>query len=231
MDYVYICRSGDNEELRYSIRSIEENMPKGKIWIIGYKPGWYVGNFVSVKDSGNKFDNIKKCLAKTADVPEISDKFVLMNDDFFVVSKMSSVPILHGGSLKDKVSEYKRLVPSSYYTKLLENTHKRLVRLGIENPIDYDIHTPLIVDKTKIKEITDMPYLDRSTYGNVLAIGGQEFKDVKVYSSGRMDSRSYDFSTESLFISTEDTSFHKILPMLQNLFPNPSSYESTARGI
>lgn len=231
MDYVYICRKGDNEELRYSIRSIEANMPRGKVWVIGYKPDWYVGNFVSVRDSGNKFNNIKKCLAKTADTLGISKDFVLMNDDFFAINKIVSVPLLHGGYLKDKVLEYKELVPSSYYTRLLENTYKRLIKMGIDNPLDYDIHTPLIIDKTRIKEATDMPYLDRSTYGNLVGIGGERFSDVKVYSSGRMDSRSYAFSKESLFISTEDTSFHKILPMLQELFPNPSSCESTARGI
>ena len=227
MDYVYICRKGDNEELRYSIRSVVENLPPGNIWVIGYKPKWYTGNFIPVRDSQNKFDNIKKCMSAIVDNDEISDDFVSMHDDFFIVKKIDSVPILYGGLLEDRVSLYKKLSPSSMYTVLLEKTLKRLTRLGIDNPLDYDIHVPMLMNKTLLGKILTMPYLERSNYGNIFSIGGAISNDVKVYSKGRMSSRSYDFlNGESYFLSTEDTSFEKIKPTLESLFSKPSKYEN-----
>lgn len=226
MDYVYICRKGENEELRYSIRSVVKNLPAGKVWVVGYKPDWYTGNFISVKDARYKFDNIKKCMSEIANNPEISESFVSMHDDFFIVNKLDRVPVLHGGPLKGRVEEYEKLSPSSVYTRLLANTHKRLIKLGISSPLDYDIHVPMIMNKELLKQTINMPYLERSNYGNIYGIGGSKSTDVKVYSTGRMSSRSYDFADgESYFLSTEDSSFEKIKPLLESLFPEPSQYE------
>ena len=79
MDYVYICRSGDNDELRYSLRSIEENMPDGRVWVVGHRPLWYIGDFIPVEDIGGKFDNIKNCIKVVAENQDISNNFILMN--------------------------------------------------------------------------------------------------------------------------------------------------------
>lgn len=227
MDYVYICRKGENEELRYSIRSVVENLPPGNIWVVGYKPKWYAGNFIPVRDTNYKFDNIKKCMAAIVSSSEISDNFVSMHDDFFIVKKIDEVPILHGGLLSDRVSTYKKIAPSSVYTRLLESTHKRLVKLGIESPIDYDIHVPMIMNKELLGKILTMPYLERSNYGNIFEIGGCLSTDVKVYSKGKMSSRSYDFlNGDSYFLSTEDSSFENIRNVIAGLFPTPSTHET-----
>lgn len=227
MDYVYVCRSGDNEELRYSIRSVVENLPTGNIWVVGHKPDWYSGNFIPVKDGRNKFDNIKKCMSAIINNKEISTNFVSMHDDFFIINKIDRIPTLYGGLLEDRVRLYKKLSPSSAYTGLLSNTHKRLVKLGIENPLDYDIHVPMAMNKDMLNQVIDMPYLERSNYGNIFNIGGTLSDDVKVYSKGRLSSRSYDFiNGESYFLSTEDNSFDQIRGMLTGLFPKPSIFES-----
>ena len=38
MNFIYICRVGENEELRYSIRSVLNSFPEANIWVIGGKP-------------------------------------------------------------------------------------------------------------------------------------------------------------------------------------------------
>jgi hypothetical protein len=227
MDYVYICRKGENEELRYSIRSVVKNLPTGNIWVVGYKPDWYVGNFIPVKDTEYKFENIKKCMSAIVNSQDISDDFVSMHDDFFITKEIDTIPILYGGPLQDRVSLYKEISPSSAYTRLLSNTYKKLVSLGIKDPLDYDIHVPMIMNKSLLGKILSMPYLERSNYGNVFEIGGLPSSDVKVYSRSRMSSRSYDFiNGESYFLSTEDSSFEKIKGTIANLFPNPSQHEA-----
>jgi hypothetical protein len=100
MDYVYICRKGENEELRYSIRSVVKNTNCRNVWVIGYKPSWYNGNFVDFPDIATKFNNIINCTKAITDVGAISDDFVLMNDDFFFLKYRNSMPVYHGGPLK-----------------------------------------------------------------------------------------------------------------------------------
>lgn len=223
MDYVYICRNGDNEELRYSLRSLQKNMPYGNVWIIGHRPTWYRGNFIKVDDSATKFDNIKKCISLIPEVNEISENFILMNDDFFVLNKIDKIKILHGGLLEDKIKKYKELRMSSKYIRLLETTFKDLIKNGIKNPIDYDIHTPLPMTKTGLKETFGLAYFPRSAYGNIKQIGGDMISDVKIYS--RENIFKLDKNNTPDFISTEDQSFNKIRPMLEIIFPEPSSFE------
>jgi hypothetical protein len=222
MDYVYICRDGENEELRYSLRSIEKNMPKGRVWLIGNRPKWYIGDLIYVKDIGGKFENIRNCIRVASEHLEISDNFVLMNDDFFALNKISIVPTLHGGLLIDKIERYKELGMASKYIKLLELTYKQLVSVGIKDPIDYDIHVPMIMNKNKLKESLDMAYFPRSTYGNFANIGGEKITDVKIYGSEKSK-----VSKGANFISTEDKSFISLRKnLLVNSFPTPGSLEN-----
>ena len=104
MDIVYVCRPGENEELRYSIRSISNNLKYGNLWVVGYKPSWYIGNFLPIKDIGSKFNNIKNCLEVVSESQEISEDFVFMNDDFFLLQELDELQTYHGGLLLDKIN-------------------------------------------------------------------------------------------------------------------------------
>jgi hypothetical protein len=228
MDLVYICRKGDNEELRYSIRSAQENFVYDNIWVIGGKPDWYRGDYVNVPDQKNKFDSIINCTKIIPDIGAISDDFVLMNDDFFFLKKLGKMPVYHGGLLRDKIDQYTELGARRYAT-FLEKTYKGLVRNGIKNPLDYDLHVPMPMNKLKLKESVKKAYFPRSGYGNIHDIGGELITDVKTYSTrNKLTSRSYDFSLEdSAFISTEDDSFSYVYEsILKDRFTKPSIQES-----
>lgn len=76
-DVVYIVKEDpDNEELRYSIRSVEENFPVRYIWIFGYCPKWLSNIiYVPVKQDGDKWSNSKKLfetIANASFLPDLS---------------------------------------------------------------------------------------------------------------------------------------------------------------
>lgn len=219
MDCVYICRPGDNDELRYSIRSVVKNLPHDNIWIVGYKPPWYKGNYVEVEDKTIKFDNIRRCLSAITDIGAISDDFILMNDDFYILKPMGLIPTYHGGLLDKKIERYVSDSGSTRYTRILGEASKQLKKRGIKEPLDYDIHTPMIMNKHKLKQIVNMNMAPRSMYGNIYEIGGKEIEDVKIYKYN--NAIDYSFGV----ISTEDNSLHLIKEMLIKEFPNPSLYE------
>ena len=226
MDIVYICRPGDNEELRYSIRSVVKNMPHDNIWLVGNRPKWYDGNFLSVADSSNKYENIRNAIKYVSINDDISEDFILMNDDFFVIKPLTDIPTFHGGLLIDKINEYKSLNASPRYIKILLNTHRFLVKSGIQNPIDYDIHTPMIMNKANVQKIIDRKHFPRSMYGNIFNVGGTQIKDVKIYpNTSNLYPKSYVIEESIPYLSTLDSSFKGVFDMLQGMFNEKTKYE------
>lgn len=224
MDCVYICRPGDNEELRYSIRSVVQNLPHKDIWVIGYKPKWYVGNFIPVENTTTKFENIRIALKTAAEDQRISNDFILMNDDFFVINPVKTVVPLHGGLLIDKINRYRDILGPNRYVTILENTYKFLIKSKIENPLDYDIHTPMPMNKNNVLKIINRKHFPRSLYGNIFNIGGELIKDVKVYPKDNLMWQEIDIN--SSYLSAQDDSFDIIYnEKLKQMFNKPSKYE------
>lgn len=91
MDVVYILGTGslaNNEEIRYSIRSLCENMlDLRNIYIVGEDPG-FLKDFTHIpaRDIFKvKWQNGYSKIRLAAGLPELSDEFLLMNDDFFML--------------------------------------------------------------------------------------------------------------------------------------------------
>jgi hypothetical protein len=102
MDIVYIYRHSrdDGRELRYSLRSLS-NVPHGKVFIIGDKPKWTKG-IVHVPASdphGLKALNALHKITVACRDPRVSEDFVLMNDDFYVLKPIPGIPTLHRGTI------------------------------------------------------------------------------------------------------------------------------------
>ena len=228
MDFVYICRDGDNEELRYSIRSVLHSFPDAKVWVVGGKPNWYSGNHIPIEQNHNKYTNALNNLQAVCNSDEISNNFILMNDDFFIIKKIDKIEHFHGGLLLDKIDRYVKITGSSLYIKKLILTNSRLIENGIKLPYDYELHTPMPMEKDKLYIILKKypSCLWRSMYGNIFEVSGSQMEDVKVYTNRRHLARSNEITEHSIFLSTEDQAFEGIkTKILNNLFLEPSNYE------
>jgi hypothetical protein len=229
MNFVYICKNGDNEELRYSIRSVINSFPNANVWVVGGKPDWYVGNYIFVKQDKTKYTNAIENLKSFCDSESTPKEFYLMNDDFFILKKIDSIESFHGDLLYDKINKYLETDNKSRYASLLGQTYKRLLALKIQNPIDYELHVPMKMEKEKLKIVLSKHnrFLWRSIYGNLFNINGTKINDVKIYKDKKFDFKSYNINNESIFVSTDDRSFEEIKEnFLKNLFPNKTRYES-----
>ena len=229
MDFVYICRSGNNEELRYSIRSVIDNFPNAKVWVVGGKPDWYIGNYIEVDQSLNQYTNAINNLKAICNSKEIKESFILMNDDFFIMEKIKKIKYFYSGFLEDKIEDYKEMAKESSYIVKLSETNNRLKKYKIEKPLDYELHIPFPMKKNKLKQILEKDYrfLWRSMYGNIYSVGGTQMKDVKIYTSSGLIKKSFDYeNNKTIFLSTTEESFLKIFEMLKNMFPEPTIYET-----
>ena len=229
MNFIYICRIGENEELRYSIRSVLNSFPEANIWVIGGKPDWYVGNYIYVDQNNSKYHNAISNLNALCNSELTPEEFFLMNDDFFILQKIDKIDTLHGGLLSEKISRYQKIARSSSYIRKLFSTNDRLKKNNIPDPLDYELHVPMHMEKQKLKKIIDQypELLWRSMYGNTFSVGGNEYQDVKVYGSHviRSERQEIDY-TKDIFLSTDDISFKKIvLPIFQSMFSAKSILE------
>ena len=229
MDFVYICKDGNNEELRYSIRSVVESFPDSKIWVVGGKPTWYTGNYIEVTQNLSKYRNAIENLKALCNSENISDKFVLMNDDFYIIKNIDSIKDYHGGPLLEKINLYQKLNSNSNYTRKLAATYKKIKSLGIENPLDYELHIPMVMEKEKLKQTLQNNYqfLWRSIYGNVFNVGGEQMEDVKVYVKGPLVLKSYNIKKDDhIYLSSADTSFDILFNnILKKQFTQKTKYE------
>jgi hypothetical protein len=228
MDLVYICRDGDNEELRYSIRSAVKNLPHDKIWVVGGKPDWYTGNYIKLDQTRSKYTNARNNLKAICNSKDISDFFILMNDDFYIINKVNSVPYMYAGTLNDKINKREDIFSGNSYTKLLQQTLGSLSRKTKNVILDYELHVPMIMEKKKLSKILMFSGLWRSIYGNMFNVGGIKIKDVKVYNStSRFYTNSYNINNlEYDYLSSNDDSFEMIKKiLLEKTFSDKSNCE------
>lgn len=232
MDVVYIVRHDPrNDPLRYSLRSVATHVPHRTIWVAGYLPPWVTDvAHVDVPQTATKYRNSTRNLRVACAHPGISDRFLLMNDDFFVMAPVAGeVPMAHRGPLAEVVDRYRRRYgPTRQYTRGMIATAELVARLGCEDPMSYELHMPMVIDKQRMAETIDygaaIPVLHKRTlYGNRWQVGGTETVDVKV--RGDRDPWGPDWP----YLSTDKGVFHhgRVGHHIRAVFPERSIYETT----
>lgn len=233
LDVVYLCRSGPNEELRYSLRSLRF-VEHERVWIFGDPPGWVEGvEVIKIAQGSNKYANAQAALLAICSHPEISESFVLMNDDFFAL-RPTTVNPLHWGRL-DRIVDlyYDARIKESRYMVYMSRTLAALRALKIKRPLCYELHVPMVFEKAKLASIIEtsgfgVGLLFRSMYGNVYRIGGERIEDVKVYARGGM------LPEFEEWVSSDDVAFDYVREAaLEGILGEPGPYEragSVGRG-
>lgn len=223
-------REGEhNPQLATCLRSIAENFPHRKVWLIGYIPRWVsdeVGRF-PMPQSGVGWLNVMLMLGRVCDHPEISDQFTYFNDDFYVLKKVSEATPMYDMALSERARRLKGLSLGSY-SRGAAISLELLQKNGYENPMNYDLHLPLPVDKEQLSEAIALvqmsgqhfwPHL-RSIYGAVANVGGKQHGDVKITSVSGM------IPGGAIYTSSSTRSFNGQLGrQLRGRFQNKSRFE------
>jgi argonaute-like protein implicated in RNA metabolism and viral defense len=152
-----------------------------------------------------------------------------MNDDFYIINKVESVPYMYAGTLDDKIKQREDIFNGNTYTTLLRNTLGYLSRKKINVALDYELHVPMVMEKRKLNKVLKLSGLWRSVYGNVFNVGGVKIRDVKVYDKkDKFYINSYDINNLELdYLSSNDDSFETIKSLiLEERFPFKTTYEA-----
>ncbi|WP_413808114.1 hypothetical protein [Streptomyces sp. OE57] len=231
-DIVVPVREGAaNEALRYALRSWAVNLPHRRVWLVGYRPPWATGvEHIPTHQAGNtKYRNTTLAMRAACEHPDVSDTFLAVNDDFFVMRRQESMPVFHRGPVREVESYYATRGNGSYLRGLRE-TRDLLASLGHEDPLSYELHVPLPVTKRGMLAALEIgAHLDvlhkRSMYGNLAGIGGTRMRDVKVLQ------RAPSFDREAAFLSTMPDSFTNghVGRFIRETFRRPGPYETRRR--
>ena len=180
-DILYLVKPAEvNEELKYSLRSLK-NINHGRVFIAGYTPSWVEGTYESipVRQDGEKYQNVRNNLLSALKDPRLSDDFILMNDDFFIMKPTKVMPVLR--RLKDLdhyIELFEKVDASSYYVNSMRQARDVLRDWGIKEEISsYELHVPMMFNKVKLQALLDRLPHDysiahlRTLYGNYYNIG------------------------------------------------------------
>lgn len=226
LDIIYPVRPGDdNEELRYSLRSLR-NFPHNQVWIVGHKPPWVTNTrYIPGNRQRHRRANLWHNILAACQHPDVSDEVVIFNDDFFITQPIDHAPILSRGTLDDHINLKRVQRGAPWWRDSLITTRAVLQTLGHLNPISYELHTPFPANKHLMAETLERfqhitphnPPQWRSLYGNLhITTSRRAGEDAKAYCRGPL---------RTPFHSTEDASFRYFRDDLNTLFPTPSRYE------
>lgn len=227
LDIIYFVKdSAFNEELRYSLRSVEQNFPHNRVVFYGGKPAGLKPDlyFPVVQKGKTKWDKVRDMLTLVCKNDKITDDFVLFNDDFFVMSPIKSLETFADDSLSDLVAriEVKNNYRSTVYTAQLLRAYEALKKAGFST-LNFELHKPMIINRRlMLKTREEFPNIpaSRSLYGNLYCYLPMHVIDCKITD---LETIPEDF----VFVSTDDISFAegKVGEYIRRKFPKKSRFE------
>lgn len=233
MDILYILKeSSVNEELIYSLRSLS-NLPHDRIFFAGGFPGG-IKNIIHIptKQTGTKYENSTKNLKVACEDRRLSNNFILMNDDFFILKPIKD-PVndfnLHRGTIQSVFDFYMhKYSRKTIYMLGMEQTAGLIKGLGIKEPLSYELHIPMVMNKQNVLKMLSYSGVEkicvlhkRSLYGNLFLHHSRKVEDFKILTKDEKLNN----SRERAVISCSDGGWNNIKEYITNLFPAKSNYE------
>lgn len=220
MDIVVPYRRSMSNELIYMLRSLK-NVPHGKVFVIGDNPNMNVNHipFFQTHDVGH---NTLAIMNLACEHPDISEDFIWMPDDVFIMKNITKIPTHHRGRYEHILESYKYAHKHNFYINRMQKTYNHMLMLGVKDPLCYELHMPFVINKQKwndIKRFVKRDHNKLSMYGNLNNIGGTKIKDCKV--------RKRDWVPNGTFISTHDSTFGSNASgeVIRSTFSERSEYE------
>lgn len=237
----------DNLELRYCLRSIEKHLKGvGNVFLVGEKPDW-IQNVIHIlaKDNPNNWNRARNIYDKIMaginfselwdnchisgisdyEKKELSDNFLFMNDDHFLLQDYEAweFPYYHRGTIRGM--DYGNNGPQ---IKQMDNTE----RLFLQSINDFDIHCPIIYNKAKFKKSfpekwPEHGYGIKSLYCAVNDIEGEEIDDLK-FKEPLMKESIYQALEGRNWFSIGDKCLKSgaMKEVLETIYPDKSRYEN-----
>lgn len=149
------------------------------------------------QEGKTKWDRVRTMFRMACENKEITDDFIMFNDDFFVMQPTDAIEPTYRCSLDEHIRLLEAHRPSEY-SRLLRDCRETLTG----QPLSYELHVPFIFNKKKLLTMLNSfpeQHCTRTLYGNIYGIGGERSDDVKIFTI----KPGFDYKS-SRFLSTDD---------------------------
>lgn len=166
MDLAVPVRVYDNwfqaEVLKYSLRTVWHHMPQvERVFVIGYLPGFLDAGkvtYLHTTQDGDKFANTDKAIRAVLE-SDISEDFIWSNDDIFCLRDCPDpFPVFAWRSIEERVRGLSLGVRADHnlFVEGMMRQYHLALRWGYKPTAPcVDLHVPLLVNKTRLKEVLD----------------------------------------------------------------------------
>jgi hypothetical protein len=236
-DVVYVLGSGSfwaDQELKFSLRSLELFLEDiGQVFVVGTRPRWLT-NVVHLPWPDRhtcKERNIMEKLAYACGHPDLSQQFLHVHDDHFALAHQvaGEIPNWCGRSLAAVVQA---VDPANHWRDAVLNTQRALEARGLTT-FNYDIHLPMIFDKTLYPEVMDTfdwfntprGFVVKSLYGNTLKLTPTLSADLKLVKRETLQELVARLHGRAWFSLGNSALNLNLKNLLAALYPTPSQFE------
>lgn len=226
IDVVYIkgkTSPSNDEEIRYSLRSLHCVTDLGRVFITGNRPS-FVTNVIHTPcdDIGCRTINHWYKVTQTILQTDISDDFILMYDDIFFTKEvsLSNYPFYNTGEMRNHTSG------TPAYIENIREAERVLKKMG-KPTLDYSLHVPCIYNREKFLQLQEIykPYIKRGLAPSVRCVYGNMFNVRTEYREDlKLRGKDSNIGDKECF-STSDESFKNIYNYLKERFPERCKYE------
>jgi hypothetical protein len=211
----------DNNEIRYSLRSIEKAFSPAWVGITGPEMPPFLKDIAYTPvtlQEGSRYKNMQRQILAACESPEVPEDLILMNDDF----------IVRDSPAWDWTPTHRGRAPGESkgngWRRSIADTAIWLAERGFDNPFSYEGHTPFPFNKSSavaiLKDIIVNPksLQFRTAYGNIMGIGGNLHPNAKTRDPEK-------WPAETPFWSLKSSVDQKVKDFLAAMLPNPSKWE------
>ena len=243
IDAVFVVGTGsehDDEELRYALRSIENNCRFVRdVYICGYCPHWVDKKTVKFLQWPDRFSHAKDAniidkLRHACECPGIAKNILFCSDDQFQTRPCSwddfTPRYLRKFSIGDRwYKDRNRAWHTRLYNTLKRDVdRRRLSGMDESNVFYYQPHIWMQIDRDDFINYARWCNYENRT-DTIIASGYYNFIDAKGrpdFDHTFIDMNCFEMP-KSTHVAYYDNSYNNVMSMLRKLFPSPSKFEVT----
>jgi len=210
------------DELQYALRSLDM-IPHGRVFMVGGRPPWVQNVYhvpYKVTEKWTALTNVWRDVIPTLN---LTGEFIYTEDDYFILDPVDDIPNYHSPkTLRERCQSDSK--GNGGWGKSMKNTLALLEANGYDDPLSFDVHIPMVVERDRIPtwDLTEPWLRYRSLIGNTATRPAVPIRrDVKVGTlKAAKDVRPLGF------LSSSDRTFHESAKLiLRDIFPERCRYE------
>ena len=244
--YPYAAAGAKWQELRYSIRSLKNFLDLRHIFLVGDKPEEFSDvHWIPKERTYSDTDSVRnrdytQSILWAALSPEVSDPFLCINDDHYLLCPMTAANIEERVMVRENMDNYSqadRQTADREWQFSLWRQYDRLKGLGLAG-WNFECHTPVLVSKAKIIETWayfgygDGSLIWKSAYFNMFPPANDR---AHLSEQSAMKAGFYEPTTAeeirrradaAVYLNHNDDGLNDaLIEYIEQCFPEPSRYE------